>query len=89
MKPPQELTEGELQQEARRALEGRTQAEAAQALNVTPSAISLALNTETPRRYGATLMHIIEHFTPSHVKAVTLYHLQEAEQQEAEQIDSQ
>ena len=79
MKPPQELTERELQQEARRALEGRTQAEAAQALNVTPSAISLALNTETPRRYAATLIRIIEHFTPKRIKAVTLYRLQEEE----------
>ncbi|HEV2125796.1 MAG TPA: hypothetical protein VGW38_23825 [Chloroflexota bacterium] len=74
-----ELTAGELQQEARRALEGRTQAEAAQALNVTPSAISLALNTETPRRYAATLIRIIEHFTPSRVEAVTLYRLREEE----------
>ena len=82
MKRPQELTERELQQEARRALTGRTQAEAAQALAVTPSAISLALNTETPRRYAATLMRIIEHFTPNRVEAVTFYRLQEEGQLE-------
>ena len=77
MKPLQELTERELQQEARRAIAGHTQAEAAQALEVTPSAISLALNTATPKRYASTLIRMIEHFTSHRVQAVTLYRVLE------------
>ena len=71
MREGQEMTDAELQQAAREAIEGRTQAAVAEELGVNQSTISLALNHETPSRYAGTLKRIIERYTDYQVETET------------------
>ena len=78
MRHNQELTAEQLQREARRAIataEDETQSSVSRALGITRAAVSSALNTDAPSRYGATLARIVEHLTDYEIDAekVTVY----------------
>ena len=69
MEHEEQLTADELRDEARRAVEasGRTRASVAESLGVSPSAVSLALNSgegaREASRYGSLLIRIVELLT--------------------------
>ena len=71
MRHNQQLTDSELQQAAREAIEGLKRIKIAEALGVGRSLISNALNSDTPSRYASTLTRIIEHCTDYRIETET------------------
>ena len=73
----QEMTDADLQQAAREAIEGHTQTEVADELGISNATVSLALNHETPSRYAGTLKRIIERYTDYQVETerTTVHHI--------------
>jgi hypothetical protein len=67
----QEMNDAELQQAAREAIEGHTQTQVAEELDLNQSTISLALNHETPSRYAGTLRRIVARYTGYSVETET------------------
>ena len=76
MKAGQIMTDQELQDEARRAIEGTTQADVADALGRAPSTISQALSPPAKSRYAGTLREIVEHFTEYRVVTKNAHHIE-------------
>lgn len=78
MRHNQTLIAKELQHEARKAIEtaeGETQSSVSRALGITRAAVSVALRSDTPSRYAATLARIVAYLTDYEidVERVTVY----------------
>ena len=78
MKAGQTMTDEELQDAAREAIEGHTQAEVAEALGVGPSTISQALSRPVETRYAGTLRRIVEHYTDFRVMTEKVHRVEKA-----------
>ena len=72
MRHNQQLSDKELQEAARVAMEGRNQSQIARELGVHRSLITNALNANTVSRYASTLARIIEHCTDYRIETETI-----------------